>query len=299
MNGDGIILLGCPRSGTTLLRRLLGAHSNIAAAGETYLLSACARFLKEQRVVGGIDVGVLNGLGFLGHEEGDVLERLRKLAFGFLAEHAEREGKGRWLEKTAVDAFHLLEIERLCAEHAQFVCIVRHGLDVTCSMLDWMVKAQSVPEEIHEYVKRTTNLIEAFACAWADSTSTVSDFAARHPERAILIRYEDLVAEPEAVITDVVGFLGEKMEPDLLDTALADRDPKGFSDWKTFSSDAVSSGSVERWRALSKDTVGMIAPIVNPVLEQNGYDTVPVSAAQSQEQARKRYLTGLLLQSLR
>ncbi|MCA9663328.1 MAG: sulfotransferase, partial [Myxococcales bacterium] len=32
----GIIVLGAPRSGTTLLRRLLDAHPNIACPPETY-----------------------------------------------------------------------------------------------------------------------------------------------------------------------------------------------------------------------------------------------------------------------
>jgi len=55
---DGIIVIGCPRSGTTLLRRLLDAHPNIAAPGETYLFTACARFLRSERAVDGMDVGV-------------------------------------------------------------------------------------------------------------------------------------------------------------------------------------------------------------------------------------------------
>ncbi|MBT8416133.1 MAG: sulfotransferase [Silicimonas sp.] len=299
MKKDGIILLGCPRSGTTLLRRLLGAHSNIVASGETYLLSACARFLREDPVAGGINVGVLNGLGFLGYSEDETLNSLRDFAFGFLDGHAKREGGKRWLEKTATNAFHLQEIERLCAGHAQFVCIVRHGLDVASSMLDWAIKAQSVPVEIHHYVKQTPHLLEAFALAWADSNAQLCDFVDRHSDSAILVRYEDVIADPEKSLASILDHLGETMEDELLDTAFKDRAPKGFSDWKTFSSEAVNSKSVDRWKTLPKDTVSMVAPIVNPMLARNGYDVIEASTKHSQEQARKRYLTGLLLQSLR
>ena len=98
MSAPGIVILGSPRSGTTLLRRVLDAHPNIAAPGETYLLTACARFLAEDKVVDGMDIGVLNGLGFLGFEGADVVARLREFAFGFREDHAAREGKGRWCE---------------------------------------------------------------------------------------------------------------------------------------------------------------------------------------------------------
>lgn len=296
---QGIIVLSCPRSGSTLLRRLLGGHSNISAPGETYLLSACARFLREAPVVDGLNVGVLNGLGFLGFSEDEIIARLRKFAFEFHSEHAAKEGKSRWVEKTAIDAFHVREIERLCAEHAQFICVVRHGLDVACSMLDWVVKAQSIPDEIHDYVKHTPRLLEAFALAWRDSTDAICDFAERHPDNAQIIRYEDLVADPEAALATILNNLGEEFEANMLEAALQERDPKGFSDWKTFSKSAVQDDSVARWKKLSPDTIGMLAPIVNPVLSRTGYDEVQGVATQDQNRARDRYLTGLLLQSLR
>ena len=130
---EGIVIIGCPRSGTTLVRRLLDAHSNISCPGETYLLTACARFLQGEQSVDGMEVGVLNGLAFAGFEREEVIRRLREFAFAFHREEADRKGKGRWAEKTAVDAFHLDEIRTLCGEHVHFVCVTRHGLDVAAS----------------------------------------------------------------------------------------------------------------------------------------------------------------------
>ena len=48
---EGIIVLGAPRSGTTLTQRLLAAHPQIACPPETYLLRACSRFLHEEKTV--------------------------------------------------------------------------------------------------------------------------------------------------------------------------------------------------------------------------------------------------------
>src|SRR3972149_7016175 len=110
---EGIIVLGMPRSGTTLLRRLLNAHPNICCPPETNLLSAAARFLEEHRFSGGHSVGVANALAFSGYAEQEVDARLREFVFGFFREFSGREGKRRWAEKTAFDAFHLDEIEKL------------------------------------------------------------------------------------------------------------------------------------------------------------------------------------------
>jgi protein-tyrosine sulfotransferase len=104
---EGIVVLGVPRSGTTLVRRLLNAHPRIACPPETNLLSAAARFLAEQRFAGGLSVGVIPGLDFAGFSEAEVLERFREFLFSFWREIARRAGKARWAEKTAVDVFHL------------------------------------------------------------------------------------------------------------------------------------------------------------------------------------------------
>ena len=129
----GIIILGHPRSGTTLLRRLLGRHPNIACPGETHILSACARFLHTEETADGVDLGVLAGLYYAGFSDEDVLTKLREFAFSFPQDYAKRESKTRWAEKTAFDSFYIDEIEKFCGNHAYFIGMVRHGLDVAVS----------------------------------------------------------------------------------------------------------------------------------------------------------------------
>jgi protein-tyrosine sulfotransferase len=294
---QGVIVLGSPRSGTTLVRRLLDAHPNIACPPETNLFSSCARFLHSYKMAEGVEVGVLNGLRFAGFKRGEVLERLREFAFGFHRDYAARAGKKRWAEKTAFDGFHIDRIEELCGDHAYFVCVVRHGLDVACSLEELSGKSGGYMDELHEYIKRSRLPLEAFAQAWVDITDSLQAFARRHPRNAVIVRYEDLVTDPEAYMSKVMGFIGEEWDADYLKAALGKTEAVGLGDWKTYGRTSIDAVSVGRWHKLSRGTQAGLARIANPTLVDCGYEEVEVEPERSDDEARRRYELGLLLQA--
>lgn len=294
---EGIIVLGTPRSGTTLLRRLLDAHPNIACPGETNLLSACARFLHSESIAEGVDIGVVGGLSYAGFPEDEVLRRLREFAFDFHREHARREGKRRWAEKTAFDAFHLANIERLVGNHADFICVQRHGLDVACSLHELCEKNGGYLSELHEYIKQYSKPLEAFARAWVDLTNALADFAERHKDNAIVVKYEDLAADPEAQMRRVVEFIGEPWTENLVAEALQRKSGVGLGDWKTYGKQQVDTTSIGRWQNLSRATINALGRIVNDTLIRCGYEPVETGEQRSDEEARRRYELGLMLQA--
>ncbi|MEM6991234.1 MAG: sulfotransferase [Myxococcota bacterium] len=289
----GIVILGPPRSGTTLLRRILDAHSSIACPPETYTLSAAARFLHEERFAHGLRIGVLVGLGYAGLPEADVLARLREFTFGLLADNAERQGKPRWAEKTAFDAFHVPAIRKLCEGHVKFVCLQRHGLDVACSIGDLTDKTGGYVEELHTYVRRYPQTLQAFAHAWVDTATAIADLA-DEDDNAIAVRYEDLVADPEAVAKRVFEHLGEPWENGLVERALQNSDQVGFGDWKTYGRSAIDASSVDRWKKLPQPALEPLGEICNPLLERLGYAPVRAIGVDDDE-ARRRYELGLML----
>jgi protein-tyrosine sulfotransferase len=296
---DGILILGTPRSGTTLLRRLFDAHPRIACPGETNVFTAAGRFLRSERIAEGVRIGVVDGLGYAGFAPEEVLKRVRELAFGFHRDYAAAQGKPRWASKTAFDAFYLDEIEALCGETVAYVCIQRHGLDVACSIQELCEKNGGYLHELHEYVARYPVLLEAFAHVWVDLTRALTAFASRHPQRAITLRYEDLAADPDAVMGRVMAFLGEEWTPAMRERALAGRTNLGLGDWKTYGREAVDAASVGRWKGLSRDTISRLGAICNPVLAECGYDPVPVAVEPSAAEARRRYELGLLIQGVK
>jgi hypothetical protein len=292
----GIVVLGTPRSGTTLLRRILDAHPAIACPPETYVLQAAARFLHEESFTHGLKIGVLTGLSYAGFSDDDVIGRLRAFAFGFLQESAARQGKARWAEKTAFDAFHVPAIRRLCEGHVKFVCLQRHGLDVACSLGDLVDKTGGYVEELHAYVRRHAEPLQAFAHAWVDTATAIADLAQR--DDAIDLRYEDLVRDPEAVVRRVLAFVEEPWNDGLVERALASAGQVGFGDWKTYARKAIDATSIDRWHKLPRPAQARLAEICNPMLQRLGYPTVEL-AAEDDEDARRRYELGLLINRMK
>lgn len=296
---EGIVVLGAPRSGTTLLRRLLNAHPSIGCPPETNLLSGAARFIEEIPMTGGISVGPLSGLGFSGYATPDTLDRLRAFVFGFFREIAEKAGKPVWAEKTAFDAFHADAIERICGDHVRYVCLCRHPLDVVCSVKELTDKMGVFLPELHDYIRVHPSPYEAFAHAWADVNERLLHLRDEHPDLACSLRYEDLVADPAPILDRLFAFLGlpTPVEP-IIAEAMGGQDTVGLGDWKTYQKKKIDASSVGRWAALDAATVGRLVPIVGPTMERLGYKPIEAEAL-DEDEARRQFQFGLMIARMR
>ena len=292
MKQNGIIILGHPRSGTTLTRRLLDAHPNIACPPETHLLSACARFLDADRTDQGVDVGVLAGLSFAGFGDEAVLEKLRTFAFAFLEDYARSQGKPRWAEKTAFDAFHIGNIEKLVGDQAQFIGVVRHPLDVAMSSISFCASMGMYPRDMHSYIQQHNSPIHAFAHSWCDVTEALLDLR-RRSGNVLLFRYEDLVETPEATLSSIMQYLGESFEVAQLERGLKEQKDVGFGDHKSYQSSLLHRESVAKWRSLPANQIAALAPLLNPLLDELGYERLESVQAVSVTSAREQYARGL------
>lgn len=295
LNYEGIVVLGTPRSGTTLLRRILNAHPQIACPPETNLFVAGAKFLQSERIKDGLDIGVLSGLSFMGVPDDVVVERLREFVFGFLRDHAAQQGMALWAEKTAFTLFHLPLVEQLCGNRVRYLCISRHALDVAVSIQELCDKNGVYLSELHRYLQREPEPLAAFSQMWSDLTYQLVKLCERRPHDCVSLRYEDLIAEPQATAQRVFSELGLEYDPHLVEQALNDQSGKGLGDWKTYQRRELDATSVGRWKHLPATTVSRLAAIVNDVLVRCGYNPLPTTATHSAEEARRRYEIGLSL----
>lgn len=287
---EGIVVLGSPRSGTTLMRRLLSGHPDLYCPPETYLLTGASRFLKNDHFAGGLAAGTMPGLIFSGYEEEEVYARLREFVFGFFREIASKNSKSIWVEKTGVDAFHIEDIERVCTDRVRYVVIQRHGLDVACSMDELSSKMRAYLTELHHFIVRHQSPLVAFAHAWVDANERLLGLLERRPDRCIALRYEDLLDDPQAHLARVFGFLGLEADTGkVIEEGMKGELGVGLGDWKTYTDRALRKKSVGRAAELDDDTRSALARVVNPMLKRLGYDEVEIDPPGSITDACHRY----------
>src|SRR3954453_9696667 len=180
-------VVGCSRSGTTLLRAFLDAHPLLAVPSESHFALApdsrtVRRALRRDPWFGlwGIETPGLRGL--------DAADAVRAL----FAAYAAAQGKPRYADKTPHYVSHLPALAARFAE-ARFVHVVRDGRDVAQSLLEVPWGPDTVQEAAAVWRRR---VLEGRAAA--------PDLGAgRYRE----VRYEARVADPEAELRGLAAWL--------------------------------------------------------------------------------------------
>jgi hypothetical protein len=219
-------VVGVPRSGTTLLRLLLDAHSELSIPPETGWLAAATQLPRQGEAARAALFDLVTGWpqwGDLGLPSDAVRAALRRLEPFALDEgvraifrlYAERHAKPRWGDKTPGYALHLEAIRRLLPE-SRFVHLIRDGRDVAVSVRGlWFSGERGVAE---------------IARDWRDRILAARTQAQR-AEGYLELRYEDLVTEPGRELASVCRFVDLSYEPMMLEawrgapTRLAEHGP--------------------------------------------------------------------------
>ncbi len=198
-----IFLLGCQRSGTTMLRLVLDSHSRISCGPETRFLTDLRRIVDEKR-----DWPRLARFGF---PREDWLRRIGEFFGGVHADYAAGRGKARWADKTPLYALSVDFVTEVFPD-AQIVHVIRDGRDVVVSH------------------RKRFGYWSAVKCVvkWPRYIRTARAFGARlPPERYHELRYEDAVGDPDKTLRALFEFLGEQWEPGVLEYADRPHDVAG------------------------------------------------------------------------
>jgi hypothetical protein len=211
-----LFIVGCPRSGTTLLRRMVDAHPRIAMTRETHWIPRIHEegvgLTADGHVTSELLAHLLDDWRFRRMEVD--LPRLRRavassggisysrfvtIVFDL---YGERRGKPLVGDKTPGYGGKMEALHALWAS-ARFVHIIRDGRDVCLSLHDWR------PEQFSRAAPaRTHDSVSAAAIWWARRVR-----AAREAGRALgsslyhEVRYESLVTEPERECRELCRFL--------------------------------------------------------------------------------------------
>jgi tetratricopeptide (TPR) repeat protein len=231
-----IFIIGMPRSGTTLLERILSRHSQIEAAGELPVIA---------RIVTSSGAGSADRVATMG---GDEVTRLGELYLERSRDY-RREEKPRFIDKMNPNWFRAGLI-RMMLPNARIIDLRRDALDCCWSNFKMMFAQGNVAANDQRRIARF----------YRDYVRMVDAIDAAAPGGILKVRYEHLVDDAEGETRRILKFLGLDYEPACMDFHL--------------SSDAVATPSSEQVRRpINRDSVGSAEPYrewLGPMIEELG-----------------------------
>jgi hypothetical protein len=277
-----IFVLGCPRSGTTLLRVMLNTHPRIAIPPESRFVRPVyfrrhafgppgsptaarriARTITRPRS-GAAHLGLTRPAltdDLLRARPSTVADALRHVYAGYAA----AQGKPRWGDKRPSYYSFIDELDRLFPD-AQFIHLVRDGRACVASL-------QRPPFDLSPARAIVT---------WLDAMHACRRAARRlGPDRFLELRYEDLVTDTESTLRRLCGFLGEPFDEAMLhpEDVVASHVPARFQQHGQIAA-GVNPASLRAWeRELPAGEVGCVERLGRRHLRRFGY--VPTGAAAS------------------
>ena len=168
MTETKLLILGAPRSGTTLLTGMIGAHPQVAMLCEDRAFSM--RHLISKRVVG-------NKL---------CIPNQIDLEPSLLARVGARFGYTVFKQKSVVSIQGYLEDEAV-----KMITLIRAPQAIVSSIM-----------------KRGDHPFEEAAQRWKRSVEIIADLREKEPERTLLISFENLVRDSETTIRSTCNFIG-------------------------------------------------------------------------------------------
>jgi Sulfotransferase family len=227
-----IVVGGCHRSGTSLVRRILDAHSRIHCGPEV-------KFFRD--FYGDYFEDPLGPYRYprtarsLLPEE-DLLDVLGRAFVAVHEEAARRADKPRWADKAPENVVYLDEWERLLGDEWLLLQVVRNPLDTLASMDD-VGFPLTLPADL-----------AGRAAFYRRYTESGLDFGTRFPDRYVRVVYEELVDAPEAVVRRLMTSLGEELEGQQL-VLNAAAHQVGLEDPKIAATTGIHRESIDRWRS--------------------------------------------------
>lgn len=251
-----IFIIGFPRSGTTLVEQILGAHPMITAGDELPFIWRLTRILQGTLKSRDKYPECLAVLKKTGQQE--MLNKLRSYYLVNVESRAIADpGSHYFTDKMPLNETNLGLINLLFPE-APIVHLIRHPLDVVLSTF-------------------FTDLTHGNFCSYKLETAAfhyrlifdlLEHYRANLQMRYLPVRYEEVVQEPEMNVRRLLEFIGEPYDERCLQFHKSHRVARTASYAQV--TEKMHTRSVYRFRNYRRHLEG-IMPLLQPAIESLGY----------------------------
>jgi Sulfotransferase family len=211
-----VFIVGCPRSGTTLLGRIADAHPELAIVHESRWIPRCFEHREGLTSDGRVTPSLVErlrdprALKPFGIDDGE-MEKLIRDADGrsfasfvtaLFDRYGDRRGKTLVGDKSPGYVRYLPTLHELWP-HAKVVHVIRDGRDVCLSVLDWQKGATRFSTFQDDPFTTSAVWWEWYVRLGLEGGSQMGAGGLYHE-----LRYESLVADPELESARLCDFLG-------------------------------------------------------------------------------------------
>ena len=272
-----VFVVGFPRSGTTLLAGLLGAHSRLICGPETEFFTGletanrgnrlcqaakwpeeAADFLfskvHEKPIPDYYGITRAEMVSYLVQRERSCPAILESLTETYM----RRQGKQRWVEKTPTHLIYVREIRRYYPD-APIIRIIRDPRDVALSLLNVPWGPPGFAAAILHW-----RYFDDLSAPFFDTD-----------RNTLTVRFEDVVMNPESELQKLCQFIGEEFEPGMMDTSqsVAHVNPTKIP-WKQNAGRQIDTSRIAIWqRETTPDQQSQAEAIAGDRAKAYGYPT--------------------------
>jgi tetratricopeptide (TPR) repeat protein len=220
-----VLIVGMPRSGSTLLEQILTAHRQIASAGESPSLNVMVQ-----------EIGVRT------HHGGDIARAIKQMPAEAAGRFTQRyldetqQGGERFTIDKSLHNFELLGFFAAMFPKARILHVMRDPMDTCVSCYMQNLSAW------HRY----TQSLDALGHAYVQFRRLMDHWGTVLPNPMLTVRYEDLVTDTEAQARAAIDFLGLDWDPACLD--FQNNDNRSLTLSARQVREPLYTTSMQRWR---------------------------------------------------
>lgn len=242
-----LFVISPPRSGSTLLQRMIGSHSEVFTHPEPHLITPLA-YLGYHDTVDKAPYDHINSaeairlfVSSLPRGEEDYLDAVRAYADTMYGRMLEPSGKRYFMDKTPAYALVTPFLTKLYP-HAKYVVLTRHPLAIFSSFANSFFDGDWA--RAHEF----NPLVERYVPA-------IAKMLRERPVPLVHVKYETLVEAPEAQMERVFAYMNVENEPEAVNYGERFQGKRGPGDPITVSQHSRPvTDSLHKWAAeLAKD----------------------------------------------
>ena len=231
-----VFLLSLPRSGSTLLQKILGSNESVYTRSEPWIMLYPAYSLKKSGMIAEYNIKLANraaddfmeGLP----EKGLYIKSLNKAYRSLYESYLRKHDKTHFLDKTPRYSLIIDELSQIFPDAKQIV-LIRDPLSVLNSLIPRKSDWRDLRENRVDMINALDNLV---------------DTVCNPTKLQCIVKYEDFIVDPAGECKRICAHIGVSYVDEMLSAYLDKTEKWGFGDQKIYDSPTIDQSRVAPWK---------------------------------------------------